>query len=64
MMVEGAITKMDLELVRNEKGVFTENERGQAEEFVFHGSKLEGVAHIIKKNKEIVEKKRLVQVKS
>ena len=57
MMVEGAISKMDLELVRNEKGVFTENERGLSEEFVFHGSKLEGLAHIIKKNKEVIEKK-------
>ena len=28
MMVEGAISKMDLDLIKNTKGVFTENERG------------------------------------
>ena len=35
MMVEGAISKMDLELVRNEKGVFTENERGHQRSLYF-----------------------------
>ncbi|OUW57583.1 MAG: hypothetical protein CBD57_04750 [Candidatus Pelagibacter sp. TMED197] len=57
LMVEGNISELDVDLIKNTKGVFTSNEKGLAEEFVFHGSKLEGLAHIIKKNKEVIEKK-------
>ncbi len=51
----GNVSDKDVELVRQE-GVMSENEKGQAKEFVFHGSRLEGVVHIIKKNKEVIEK--------
>ena len=57
LMVEGNVSELDVDLIKKTKGVFNSNERGQATEFVFHGSKLEGLAHIIKKNKEVIEKK-------
>jgi len=55
MVVEGNVSSKDIDLIRKE-GVLTENNKGLSKEFVFHGSKLEGVAHIIKKNKEVIEK--------
>ena len=55
MVVEGNVSSKDIDLIRKE-GVLAENNKGLSKEFVFHGSKLEGVAHIIKKNKEVIEK--------
>lgn len=55
LVVEGNVSIKDIDLIRKE-GLLKENNKGLSKEFVFHGSKIEGVAHIIKKNKEVVEK--------
>ena len=57
MIVEGNVSKGDVEELRRE-GILQENNRGEATEFVFHGSRLEGAVHIVKKNKENLEKKK------
>ena len=57
MLVEGNVSAGDIDEVRKE-GVLQENNKGQAKEFVFHGSRLEGAVHIIRKNKENLEQKK------
>ena len=57
MIVEGNVSKGDVEELRRE-GILQENNRGEATEFVFHEPRLEGAVHIVKKNKENLEKKK------
>ena len=57
LVVRGNVSEKDIDEVRRE-GILLENHKGESKEFVFHGSKLEGAVHIIRKNKENLEKKQ------
>ena len=61
MMIYGAVDKITRDEIKDYYDKHIENERTNAEEFVFHGSNLSGLANIIKSGKAHGKTKEIIQ---